>query len=107
MAGLNVRTIQRIERGRSASLETRKSLAAALEIDIDALDLTLEGAAQAVLGAQKVEIHMLLAVGVVFVLFGASAVAQAGVALAAVFYGAAAFCFAVAAGKMLRHNVYC
>ncbi|MDO3381543.1 helix-turn-helix transcriptional regulator [Gilvimarinus algae] len=29
MAGLNVRTIQRIERGQSASLETRKSLAAA------------------------------------------------------------------------------
>ena len=38
MSGLNVRTIQRVESGHNASLETLKSLAAALEVDIDTLN---------------------------------------------------------------------
>ena len=38
MSGLNVRTIQRIESGHNASLESKKCIAAALEIDIDTLD---------------------------------------------------------------------
>jgi len=37
-AGLNVRTIQRVESDASASLETKKALASALEIEIQALD---------------------------------------------------------------------
>ena len=37
MSGLNVRTIQRIESGHNASLESLKCLAAALEVDIDTL----------------------------------------------------------------------
>jgi DNA-binding XRE family transcriptional regulator len=35
MSGLNVRTIQRVESGHNASLETLKCLAAALEVDIE------------------------------------------------------------------------
>lgn len=38
MSGLNIRTIQRIESGANASLESRKCIAAALEIDISLLD---------------------------------------------------------------------
>ncbi|MCC2618093.1 helix-turn-helix domain-containing protein [Aestuariibacter halophilus] len=38
MAGLNVRTIQRIESGQTASLESQKCLAAALDIDINTLN---------------------------------------------------------------------
>ena len=38
MSGLNVRTIQRVESGHNASLETLKSLAAALEVDIETLN---------------------------------------------------------------------
>jgi DNA-binding XRE family transcriptional regulator len=38
MAGLNIRTIQRIEREGVASLQTKKALAAALEIDVQDLD---------------------------------------------------------------------
>ena len=36
-SGLNTRTIQRIERGQKASLESLKSLAAVFEIDVDEL----------------------------------------------------------------------
>jgi len=38
MSGLNVRTIQRIESGHKASLESLKSLASVLEVDIDTLN---------------------------------------------------------------------
>ena len=38
MSGLNVRTIQRIESGSNASLESLKCLAAALEVDISTLE---------------------------------------------------------------------
>ncbi|MDO3384564.1 helix-turn-helix transcriptional regulator [Gilvimarinus sp. SDUM040013] len=38
MSGLNVRTVQRIERGHKASLESMKCLAAVLEVDVDTLD---------------------------------------------------------------------
>jgi transcriptional regulator with XRE-family HTH domain len=38
MAGLSVRTIQRIERGQSASLESLKSLASVLEVSISTLE---------------------------------------------------------------------
>lgn len=38
MSGLNVRTIQRIESGANASVESKKCLAAALNISIDTLD---------------------------------------------------------------------
>ena len=43
MSGLSLRTIQRVESGQSASLETLKSLAAVFEIDVDTLkgDITL------------------------------------------------------------------
>lgn len=37
MSGLNVRTIQRIESGQTASLESLKCLAAVLEVDIPTL----------------------------------------------------------------------
>lgn len=37
MSGLNVRTIQRIESGHNASVESLKCLAAVLEVDIDTL----------------------------------------------------------------------
>src|SRR5215510_12607062 len=37
-AGLNLRTVQRIERSGSASLQSRKALAAAFDIDVSALD---------------------------------------------------------------------
>ena len=38
MSGLNVRTIQRIESGHKASLESMKCLASVLEVDIDTLN---------------------------------------------------------------------
>ena len=38
MSGLNVRTIQRIESGHKASLESLKCLASALEVDIETLN---------------------------------------------------------------------
>ena len=38
MSGLNVRTIQRVESGHNASLETLKCLASALEVDIETLN---------------------------------------------------------------------
>jgi transcriptional regulator with XRE-family HTH domain len=38
MSGLNIRTIQRVESEGVASLQTKKSLAAALEIDVSNLD---------------------------------------------------------------------
>ena len=38
MAGLNVRTIQRIESGHNASIESLKCLASALEVDISSLN---------------------------------------------------------------------
>lgn len=37
MSGLNVRTIQRIESGQKASLESLKCLAAALDVDVETL----------------------------------------------------------------------
>ncbi|MDF2178170.1 helix-turn-helix transcriptional regulator [Aliiglaciecola sp. CAU 1673] len=37
MSGLNVRTIQRIESGHNASVESQKCLAAALEVDLQTL----------------------------------------------------------------------
>ena len=43
MSGLSLRTIQRVESGQSASLETLKSLAAVFEVDVDTLkgDITV------------------------------------------------------------------
>ena len=43
LSGLSLRTIQRVESGQSASLETLKSLAAVFEIDVDTLkgDITV------------------------------------------------------------------
>ncbi len=38
MAGLNVRTIQRIESGQNASLESLKCIASALEVDVPTLN---------------------------------------------------------------------
>ena len=38
MSGLNVRTIQRIESGANASIESQKCLAAALDVDIETLN---------------------------------------------------------------------
>ena len=38
MSGLNVRTIQRIESGHNASLESLKCLSSALEVDVDTLN---------------------------------------------------------------------
>ncbi|WP_347329650.1 helix-turn-helix domain-containing protein [Marinimicrobium locisalis] len=38
MSGLNVRTIQRIESGQPASVESKKCLAAALDVDIETLN---------------------------------------------------------------------
>lgn len=38
MSGLNVRTIQRIERGHNASLESLKCLSSVLEVDIETLN---------------------------------------------------------------------
>jgi transcriptional regulator with XRE-family HTH domain len=38
MSGLNVRTIQRIESGHKASVESLKCIAAALEVDIPTLE---------------------------------------------------------------------
>lgn len=38
MSGLNVRTIQRIESGHKASIESLKSLAAVLEVDVSTLN---------------------------------------------------------------------
>ena len=38
MSGLNVRTIQRLESGANASLESQKCLAAALDVDIETLN---------------------------------------------------------------------
>lgn len=38
MSGLSVRTIQRIESGQNASLESQKCLAAALDVDLDTLN---------------------------------------------------------------------
>ena len=112
MSGLNVRTIQRIERGNTASIETLKCIASALEIDISALkrEISMEDknssnkSAQS-LKKQKVEIHTLLVVGTIFVLFGASAV-ETNPILGASFYISTAFCFLVAAGKMFNSNIY-
>ena len=43
MSGLSLRTIQRVESGQSASLETLKSLAAVFEVNVDTLkgDITV------------------------------------------------------------------
>jgi transcriptional regulator with XRE-family HTH domain len=38
MSGLNIRTIQRIESGHNASLESLKCLASVLEVDIETLN---------------------------------------------------------------------
>ncbi|HSG52230.1 MAG TPA: helix-turn-helix transcriptional regulator, partial [Rheinheimera sp.] len=38
MSGLNIRTIQRLESGANASVESQKCLAAALNVDIDTLN---------------------------------------------------------------------
>lgn len=112
MSGLNVRTIQRIERGNLASVETLKCLASALEIEISALEREIAMKDEYVserdnhaLKQQKVEIHTLLVVGVVFVLLGVSAIETAPV-LSATFYMSTAFCFVVAAVKMFRNNIY-
>jgi transcriptional regulator with XRE-family HTH domain len=40
--GLNLRTIQRIESDGVASLQSRKALAAAFDVEIDELDIKLE-----------------------------------------------------------------
>lgn len=42
MAGLSVRTIQRIERGHKASFETLKSLASVLEVEISTLEQEID-----------------------------------------------------------------
>lgn len=112
MSGLNVRTIQRIEHGTTASIETLKCLASALEIDISTLkrevfmkdEITSNNNDQAI-KKQKVEIHTLLVVGVIFMLFGASAMETTPI-LGATFYISVAFCFLVAAVKMLKNNIY-
>lgn len=39
MSGLNIRTIQRVEKGESVGLETMKSLAAVFEVDVDELQV--------------------------------------------------------------------
>src|SRR5690606_7824169 len=107
MSGLNVRTIQRIERGNTASIETIKCLASALEIDISTLkrEVSMKDENASInigqaIRKQKVEIHTLLVVGVVFMLFGASAVEIKPI-LGATFYISTAFCFLVASIKML------
>ena len=41
-SGLNVRTIQRIERGQKASLESLKSLAAVFEVPLEALQQEMD-----------------------------------------------------------------
>lgn len=41
-SGLSIRTVQRVEQGQAASLETLKSLAAVFEVSVTHLQLTLE-----------------------------------------------------------------
>lgn len=48
ISGLNVRTIQRIERGHSASLESKKSLAAAFEVQLLTFNTSSQEAAKEV-----------------------------------------------------------
>lgn len=50
LTGLNVRTIQRLERGQNPSLETKKSLAAVFEVDISTFDIATENSTS---GEQK------------------------------------------------------
>ncbi|GAB1266736.1 helix-turn-helix domain-containing protein [Aurantivibrio infirmus] len=103
--GLNVRTIQRIERGRQPSLESLKCIASALEIDFS----TLSQEKQMSIKNLKIEIIVLLITGVVFVVYGVGAVARSGAdtssPIGATFFIAAAFCFLVAAFKMHKNKI--
>ncbi|XZG70959.1 2TM domain-containing protein [Chitinibacteraceae bacterium HSL-7] len=45
LTGLSVRTVQRIERGQPAGLETARALASVLELDLSDIQSTTEGAA--------------------------------------------------------------
>ncbi|WP_416308342.1 helix-turn-helix domain-containing protein [Neptunicella sp. SCSIO 80796] len=112
LSGLNVRTIQRIESGHTASIESLKCLASVFELDISELQQEIIMAEQhavkkdCTIKTHKVEINTLLIVGGIFIVFGAPAL-QAEPYTSATFYLGAGFCFVVAALKMFRHRIYC
>jgi len=101
IAGLNVRTIQRLENGAKPSTETLKCLAAALEVAV--VDINQETTKVSYNSGQSEanKAFIYLALASIFILFAAKS-ETASPYIGAFFYLTAAVCFVLAAIKMIK-----
>ncbi|GLR69339.1 helix-turn-helix domain-containing protein [Agaribacter marinus] len=111
LSGLNVRTIQRIENGNSASVESLKCLAAALDIDVADLSNNIDTSdtdkvsAINMLKYQANHIFYLLSVALIFVVVAANAVTAGANSFGALLYLMAGGCLVISAYKMVKHRL--
>ena len=94
ISGLNVRTIQRLEKGSKPSVESLKCLACALDVEISDISETRTEEAQSQNKPNSSVSYILLAIASIFVLFGAKS-EVGNPEIGAFFYFCAAVCFFV------------
>lgn len=118
MAGLNVRTIQRIESGSTPSIESLKCIADSLDVEFTSINqgsLHTDGLAKSaeqagldtLVSANQIILFLLLATA--FLMLGSSTIAETGQEnssiTGAVFYLLAATCYLISGVKMLKGNI--
>ena len=103
IAGLNVRTIQRLENGAKASRESLKCLAAALEVEIIDIVQQEPGDLDKDVQRQPNTVFLCLAIASIFILFGAKSESTYQ-ELGAFFYVSGALCFIWAAIRMRKDS---
>ena len=104
LSGLNVRTIQRLEKGSAPSLETLNRLAAALDIEASDITPTTEEDSQISSSRDLSTVAMWLAIASILILLAAKSETLSP-QVGAFFYISAAVCFIVVAIKMRKKRL--
>ena len=104
LSGLNVRTIQRLEKGSAPSIESLKCLAAALNVEVSDITGDLEKPAERSKKSSGSICFLLLFVASVFVLFGAKSEVSSP-EIAVFFYICAAVCFILTSSIMFKNRL--
>ena len=99
ISGLNVRTIQRIEKGATPNMRTLKCLASALNIEVSEIAPEQQNTNQSNSLSNPNKALIFLAIAAILILFGAKS-ENTNQVVGAFFYICAAICFIVTAVEM-------
>lgn len=106
ISGLNVRTIQRIEKGATPSMETLRCLASALNIEVSEITQEPQNTNQTNLQSNPNKAVLFLSIASILVLFGAKSEITAPL-VGAFFHVCAAICFISAAVQIHKGRFGC